>query len=330
MRNLEIENLAGRLLAVIRKKPGNRFHLADLAKKLKAQPAEIDHAVKTLASWHYKLKKGRESVVFVEAPDLLTDIEIRHNLKTKAMGRHVYAHRSVKSTNDIAAKLAESGAADGSIVVSEEQTKGRGRLGRQWHSPPGVGIYVSIILRPDFGPQKAPAISIMTAVALADTFSLHCPGQVRIKWPNDVLLSGKKAAGILTELSAEKGQVNHIIIGVGMNVNQRSGDLPAELLRTATSLRRVLKHKVRRVDLLQSFLVNLEKEYRSYRKYSLKKSHARIRRYSSLIGRTVKLRTGRQITRGTAVDIDINGCLIVELDGVRKAVTAGQVTVVKG
>jgi BirA family biotin operon repressor/biotin-[acetyl-CoA-carboxylase] ligase len=323
------DKLAEHLLALIRIKPGQPFDLVKLAHKLKVPVEEITAAAATLAGWDYRLKRRKQSLAFVGAPDLLTDLEISYNLETKQIGRSLSCYRTVQSTNDVLTQMAEAGAPHGTVVTSEEQTKGRGRLGRTWHSPPGTGIYISILLRPPFPPEKAPAISIMTALALADAIRVYLPDDVRIKWPNDVWIGGKKVAGILTELSAEKGKIDYIVVGIGINVNHGVGNFPEALRPIATSVRRALKRKVSRVELLRNFLRNFELEYDRYLKHGLKKSHARVREYSALIGLPIAVRTGNHEVAGLAVDIDVEGRLIIESDGRRVPVTAGEVTVVK-
>lgn len=323
------DQLAERLLAIIRAKPGQVFDRAKLAKKLKSTNEELAEAATTLADWKYRIKRRKSSLVFVGAPDLLTDIEIAHKLKTKQVGRNLSCYRTVQSTNDTLTQMAEAGAPHGTVVTSEEQTKGRGRLGRIWHSPPGTGVYVSILLRPPFPPEKAPAISIMTALALADAIRVYLPDDVRIKWPNDVWIGGRKVAGILTELSAEKGKIDYIVVGTGINVNHGVGNFPEELRPIATSIRRALKRKVGRIEVLQNFLRNFEAEYDRYVKHGLKKSHRKVRQYSALIGQPITIRTGNHEVTGMAVDIDVEGRLIIERDGVRLPITAGEVTVVK-
>lgn len=329
MGRLEIEQLADRLLPVLRKKPGAFTDYDSLAQKLKADKPSVQEAIETLASWDYKLKKRGEAVAFIEAPDVLTATEIAYGLKTKSIARNIFAYKAVKSTNDLAAEMAEGGQPEGTIVVADQQTKGRGRLGRRWYSPEGTGIYLSIVLKPEFPTEMAPAVSVLTAVALADTLVKYNPDDVRIKWPNDVLIGGRKVAGILTELAAEREKINHIIIGVGINVNQAAGDFPEEIRHLATSVRRSVKKKVRRVDLLQSFLANFEKEYAGYKRSGLKKSHAKIRKYSSLIGHEITIRSGRHEETGRAVDIDVDGRLVLERDGVKSLINAGEVTVAK-
>jgi BirA family biotin operon repressor/biotin-[acetyl-CoA-carboxylase] ligase len=324
----DLEALAERILPVIRAKPGRTHSLKHLSKRFRASEQEIGDALRLIAEWKYRLKADGSEVTFLGPPDLLTATEVGYGLKTKTLGRTIHAYRSVKSTNDLAAQLAAAGAPEGTIVTAEEQTKGRGRYSRDWHSPPHAGIYVSIVLRPTFQADRTPGLSIMTALALADTLEPYCPGRVRIKWPNDVLISGRKAAGILTELSAERQRIEHVILGVGINVNQRAEDFPAALRTSATSLRRVTRRKRSRVELLQRFLLQLEKEYAAYRRHGLQKSRSRSRRYSSLIGTRVILSRGREIIEGMAVDIDSDGSLLVRTDLETVSVSSGEVTVI--
>lgn len=331
MNQTERDSLTDRLISHLRKKPGEYFAWEKLTSKLQVERSEVDDALALAADWEYKLRVNRtKGVKFVAAPDLLTSTEILHGLKTHRLGRTVHAYRSVKSTNDLAARLAEDGAPEGVIVTAEEQTKGRGRLGRNWYSPPKTGIYLSIILRPSFPPEDAPGLSVMTAVALADTLVKWRPGLVQIKWPNDIWINGRKTAGILTELSAERNGIHHVIVGVGVNVNHQAGDFPEDLRATATSLRRELRRKVDRVALLQLFLVNFEKEYTAYLKYRLKKSLARVRKYSALFGREVTIQSGQSRRTGIVKDIDRNGALILQTATGLETITAGEVTVVKG
>jgi BirA family biotin operon repressor/biotin-[acetyl-CoA-carboxylase] ligase len=321
--------LAEQLLALIRTKPEQPLPADDLCRKLEVDREALDKSLLLLADWDYKIKKRRDSVAFVSAPDLLTEIEIACGLTTKQFGRRCHCYKAVKSTNDTAAQLAEQKAEHGTVVTAEEQLKGRGRLGRTWYSPPGTGIYVSVILRPNFVPDKAPAISIVAAIALADTFAKWVAADVQIKWPNDVWIGGRKVAGILTELSADRKKVHHIVVGIGINVNHTRGQIPEELSQIATSLRQAVRKPVRRIEVLQLFLKNFEREFRLYEEHGLSKSHGKVRRYSALIGQPVAVRIGRKIIEGTAEDIDTDGRLILRTAAGVVPVTAGEVTVVK-
>ena len=324
-----LENLADDILLAIRARPGRVRTVASLIAHFQISEEYLSQALQQITEWGYRLKRDRKGITFLNAPDLLTATEIGYKLKTKVLGQTIHAFNSVHSTNDIAIRLADEGAHEGTIVTSEIQTKGRGRLSRSWHSPPETGIYSSIILRPRFASDQAPGLSIMTALALADTIETYCPDQTKIKWPNDVLISGRKVAGILTELAAEGRHIEHVVIGVGINVNHRAEDFPEELISMATSVRRVTRRKQSRVELFQKFLVRLEKEYDSYKKRGLQTSRTRLRWYSSLIGRRIKLAMGRRIIEGTALDIGADGSLILETEQGEVSLSSGEVTVVK-
>lgn len=324
------DTLAELLLGTIRRKPSTPLSFDSLANKLHSDRDAILRSAKLLASWGYRINlRASSGIIFVSAPDHLTATEIRHNLKTKQIGSTIHAFRTVKSTNDLASAQADSGALEGTIVVAEQQTKGKGRLGRVWFSPPETGIYLSIILRPGFSPDQAPGLSLMTALALADTLAERCPKAVQIKWPNDLLLGGRKVAGILTELSADKDKINYVVVGVGINVNHGIGHFPEELRVTATSIRRHLKHKVSRVELLRDFLARFEREYARYRKTRLTAGHKRLRHYSSLLGKSVTVISASNRITGLATDIDRNGRLILRVDGELVPITAGEVTIEK-
>ena len=329
MNHLEHETLAERTLFVIRFASSSQT-IGALSKKTGADEAQIRTALEFLHDWGYKIRRTPHGeVAFISAPDLLSSTEISHHIRARRMGAVVKSYRTVKSTNDLASQFADDGATEGTIITAEEQTRGRGRLGRSWHSPAGMGIYVSIVLRPSFKPEEAPGVSLMTALALADAIAELGVHDVKIKWPNDILISGKKVAGILTELSADRGKINHLIVGVGINVNHKSEDFPDDIRSIATSLRRVLKHKVSRVELLARFLALFEKEYTLYSKDRLKKSHKRLVAYSSVIGQPVTVQSGKNVIAGIARDIDASGALVLQTADGAVTINAGEVTVVK-
>ncbi len=330
MTGTDLEKLADDILSRIRRRPGKPVSIASLQKAFKVQADDIFASLGQLKKLGYKIrKKTKGQIAFVAAPDSLTGTEVRYHLPTKFIGRKIHAYQSVKSTNDIAAQLAQTNATEGAIVTAEMQTRGRGRLGRQWFSPSRAGIYVSIILKPKFRPEAAPGLAVMTALALADAINKHTPGEVKIKWPNDIHVNGRKVAGILTELSADRNKVDYVVVGVGINVNHKPEDFPPELKPIATSLRAINRRKAPRLELLRQFLTNFESEYLRYQKGQLSRSRKRIIKYSSLIGQNVKLSFGNHIVEGKAVDIDATGALIIEKDGQRRVVTSGEVTVVK-
>lgn len=321
---------ADQLLTTVRRAKNKTLAVPPLLKKYALEKSELDAIIKTIRSWGYKLRYTSKLIKLLSTPDALIDTEIRYGLKSRLIGQKLHSYQTVKSTNTIAANLAEQGEAEGTIVTSEQQTKGKGRLGRSWESPPQTGIYLSIILRPTFKPEQAPGIAIMTALALAETAVKFTDGRVQIKWPNDLLIEKKKAAGILTELHADNNKINYIIVGVGINVNQTASDFPDSLKKNATSFRRINKRKLNRVELLQAFLCQFEKLYFKYKKTGQLSSLSKIRSYSSLIGKPVELQNGNIKINGIAKDIDPTGALIVQFpDGTMQPIRSGEVTVVK-
>jgi BirA family biotin operon repressor/biotin-[acetyl-CoA-carboxylase] ligase len=330
MNNASLNDLSDRVLKTLRGRSSGRFTLDQLSRKNKCEKSDIVFAINLLRQTGYEIKADRQKRFrLVSAPDIMLAAEITHGLKTKLIGRTVYAYKSVQSTNSLASQLAEVKAPEGSIVVAESQTKGRGRLGRSWHSPESAGIYLSIILYPDIDPATAPGLSLMTAVSLAETISAYKPKTLHIKWPNDCLVNGRKVAGILTELSADVGTINHVIVGVGINVNHRRRDFPPEISRIATSLRAELKKPVHRVEFLRLFLANFEKDYIRFKKSGLLLHRKKALQYSNLIGRKVRLDMSGKIISGKAIDIDKYGSLVLETPEGRQSFNAGEVTVLK-
>jgi BirA family biotin operon repressor/biotin-[acetyl-CoA-carboxylase] ligase len=325
-----LEKTADGLIAHLRKKSERYEKWDKLTARFDTDRETLCRAIELAAQWGYKFRVRMSlGAAFVAPPDVLSATELPHGLKTNWLGRPIYSYQSVKSTNDTAVKLVAKGAQEGAIITADEQRQGRGRLGRKWFSPPGTGIYLSIVLKPPFLPEDAPGLAIMTAVALADTLAVIRPGKVQIKWPNDIWINGRKVAGILTELSADRDKIHYVIVGVGINVNQRAADFPDDIRGIATSVRRELKRRILRVDLTQRFLCNFEKEYETYIRYRLKKSHRKIRKYSALIGKEVTLKLGRSSRTGLVKDIDKDGCLILQTAQGREKITAGEVTVAK-
>lgn len=322
-----LELLAEKILDKIKRQSKHTVDQAKLAKDLKISKDDIISAIDLIKSWGYSIKIDRRGrLLYISAPDSLISTEISYKLKTKSIGQKIHAYESVQSTNTVAHQLAASGAPEGTLVVAEHQTKGRGRLGRSWHSPENCGIYCSLILRPKIHPTKAPGISLITAVAVAETIAGYGDFNIGIKWPNDILLSGRKAAGILTELSAELDRINFIVIGIGINVNHKQTDFPEELKDLAISLRMAAKKEIGRVEFLQKMLYKFEKEYMIFKKSGLEKSRKKILKYSSLLYTEIDLKVGRKTISGKVIDIDKLGRLVVETANGTESFYAGEVT----
>ena len=330
MNDAALNLLSDELLADIRRKPSRYHTLEKLADTHHCRKSDILFSVDILRRTGYEIKSDtRDRLCFVSAPDLLLAAEITHRLKTAFVGQTVYAYNSVQSTNTAASKLAGANAPNGAIVVAESQTLGRGRLSRPWFSIEGAGIYLSIILYPDIEPIECPGLSIVTALALAETMAAYGSMKVEIKWPNDCLLNGRKAAGILTELSADMTNIEFVIVGIGININHRRRDFPAEMKKTATSIRAEAKKSIRRIDFLQKFLKLFERDYNRFCRSGLKPFRRRILAASSMLGKKIKLDMQGKIITGKAVDIDPHGSLVLETAEGRQSFCAGDVTVVK-
>lgn len=330
MHDARLNALSDGVLAALRSGRLQPSTVAQLAAEYDCQPSDVLFAIDLLRQTGYEITIDRKGAVrFVSAPDLLLPAEILHGLKTSFVGRTIYAYQSVQSTNHVAAQLAEAGAPDGAIVVAESQTRGRGRLGRSWHSPEKKGIYVSIILYPKIDPAEAPGLSVMTAVSLAATIRQYVSKEVTIKWPNDCLIAGRKTAGILTELAADRGKTEHVVVGVGINVFHSRKEFPREIARIATSIKAETKKKIRRIELLQRFLAQFEQDYRRFQEGGLKALHKKVLTYSDLIGKQVRLDVAGKIVSGTATDIDDYGNLVLVTPSGPRRFNAGEVTVVK-
>lgn len=261
----------------------------------------------------------------VEVPDRLTALELSPLLGTHDLGRVIHAFETIGSTNEHAFKLAQEGAFHGEIVVAEHQTAGRGRRGRQWVSPARKNLYFSAILRPELPPQRAPELTLVAAVALAETLT-EAGVDARIKWPNDVQVGGKKIAGILTELSADAERVHFVILGVGVNLNLRASELPEELLSTATSLWEARGEKVPRALFAAALWTRLEEWLDRHADAGFAPVRERWKALSSTLGQEVLVRSERRELRGVAEDIDESGALILRTsDGALERILAGDV-----
>jgi BirA family biotin operon repressor/biotin-[acetyl-CoA-carboxylase] ligase len=271
--------------------------------------------------------RSRAGYSLTGIPDRLFPEEIGEGLSTRFLGRKTCYCDSVFSTNNIAKELAAQGAAEGTLVVAEEQTGGKGRLGRQWCSTKYKGIFFSIILYPPLVPPEANVVTLITAVAMATAINNETGVMAGIKWPNDLLLNGKKICGILTELSAEMERINYMVVGVGVNVNQEESDFPEDMKASATSLRLQTGLKTSRVKLVQAFLREFEKWYDISLEQGFTPVLARWKEMSVSLNCPVRIHTPNSSWEGWAEDIDKDGALLVRLPGGElKRVISGEVS----
>jgi len=251
---------------------------------------------------------------------------IQAGVASPQFGRTIYCLDQVDSTNLFARRRAEQGASEGELVFAEEQTQGKGRLGRTWFSPPHLNLYFSLILRPEFGAAQASHVTLMAAVALAETLESVLSDPPEIKWPNDILVRGRKLAGILTESSCEGTRIRFVILGIGVNVNVPDDLMPVAIRETATSLYQVTGREFDRNRLAALLIQGLERCYKDLAGAGFAALTARWERYFRLKGRPIQVQMLDQITRGTALGIDADGALIIrDQEGVTQRILAGDV-----
>ena len=222
-------------------------------------------AIKQLEKDGYQIEAvNNKGYRLMESDDMMSAIEISANIDTKWVARNLVYHKETGSTNLDVKALAEEGKPEGTLVVADMQTTGRGRRGRAWVSPSGEAIYMSLLLRPDCNPDKASALTLVMALAVVEALEEIDPDGCGIKWPNDVVMNGKKVCGILTEMSAELDAIHYVVVGVGINVNQPSFE--GELADRATSLYMELGHKVNRSRFIARVMHYFEQEYEIFQK----------------------------------------------------------------
>jgi len=253
--------------------------------------------------------------------------KVKARLQTQIIGRTIHYLRQVTSTNDIAKELAARGAKEGTVVVAETQTHGKGRLGREWFSPEG-GIWLSIILRSKMSPKSASKLTLATSVAVARTIDRLYHLKAEIKWPNDVLVSGRKCCGILTETVSRGETTDFAVVGIGVNANINLSSLPEPLRNSTMSLKAELKTEIEREHFLSTLLNDVEKYYKAFTRGRFNAILKEWRSLCSHMGSHVKISSFDETFEGLAVDVDENGALLVRLqDGTICKVVSGDVTV---
>lgn len=303
----------------------------ELSKKLGISRTAIWKHINILREEGYNIESvNKKGYRLIGSPkDLLNPQNIYHNLKTEFIGKNIIHLESVDSTNDYLKKIGND-VQDGTVVISEEQTKGKGRLGRNWQSKSKEGIWMSIILKPEIIPYKAPFITLIAGAAIVKALNnLQVPAN--IKWPNDIIINNKKVSGILTELSAEIERINYVVVGIGMNV--KSLDFDKELEEKATSLYKENYH-LSRVEIVSQVLYEFENLYNDYIKNDYKEEILKIcKEYSAILNKDVYIIKDDEKELVKCIDISDNGNLIVmdDKDNIQE-ILSGEVSIrgVKG
>ena len=316
-----------KILQLLRESPSAFLSGEEISHRLKVSRTAVWKRITHLRALGYEIEAStRSGYRLVNSPDLLAPWEVQPLLKTKKMGRKIHYFQTLDSTNSKAYQLALNGAEEGEVVITESQEKGRGRLERQWFSPPFLNLYLSVILRPKIPPHQASLITLMAAVAAADAIQKFSGFLPLIKWPNDILLRDRKVAGLLNEIHSETDRIHFVILGIGVNLNMGEKMFPKEIRPMATSLMIETRQTISRKAFLQSLLLQLEKWYAIFLKQGSTVILKAWRDRAQIKGRRVKVISFGEILVGMAVDVDSDGALILETeDGRRKRVVAGDI-----
>lgn len=305
---------------------------AELAEQLGVSRAAVWSHIEELRRLGYGIVAGPHyGYRLTGEPDALLADDLMARLgNSRIIGRDIHVFEQTTSTNDVVEKLARDGVREGVVVFAESQTRGRGRLGRKWISPPRRGLWLSILLRPNLRPQETTQLTVASATALRRAILSQTRLRVEIKWPNDTLIGGKKVAGILTEMSAELDRVRHVILGIGIDVNQDAQEFPVELRKTATSLKIEHGESLSRAALATAVLSELDSEYSRICAGRFSEVAAEWMEHCTTIGKDVTVHIGDRKIRGRAESLDDDGALILRSEhGRLQRITGGDVTVEK-
>lgn len=270
-----------------------------------------------------KSKKGYRIISF---PDKLSENTLQWGLNTKWLGRTIIHRTTTESTQFVAHEAARDGAKHGTVIIADEQTKGKGRMNREWHSSKDQGIWLSIILRPELLPYLAAQLTLLTATVLADVVAKHASIKPQIKWPNDILIEQKKLSGILTEMQAEQDQIQYVVIGIGMNVNQELSELPDDIQNKATSLQIETGQRWDIKALIQEILQSFEVAYEEYIAKGFPPVKSKWESYGFKIGEMIQIKTMQDSWQSEFLGIAEDGALIATMrDGQPKNLYSAEI-----
>lgn len=320
------------ILATLRAAGNGAVSGTELSQRLGLSRATIWAHIAELRRLGYEIEASPHlGYRLVSAPDLLHADDLLARLgRTCVIGRDIRVFQQTTSTSDVVEKLARDGVKEGVVVFAEAQTKGRGRLGRKWVSPSGKGLWFSVLLRPDLRPQEVTQLTIAAATALWRAIHEQTGLVPEIKWPNDILIRGRKTAGILTELSAELDRVKHVVLGIGVNANAGTSEFPPDLRKAATSLRIESGRTVSRADLATATLRALDRDYARVCAGQFAEVADEWEEYCTTLGRQVVIALGDRRVQGRAEALGEDGALLVRTEhGLLERVIGGDVTLEK-
>jgi BirA family transcriptional regulator, biotin operon repressor / biotin---[acetyl-CoA-carboxylase] ligase len=305
---------------------GNAVASTELARSAGVTERELQRRISELQTLGYDIASNpHQGFRLIASPDALHPDDLLARLgETRVIGRDIRVFNETTSTNDVVEKLARDDVREGVIVFAESQTKGRGRMGRRWISPPGKGLWFSVLVRPPFPPDSATQLTVIAATAVARAIRDETGLVPQIKWPNDILLNGKKAVGVLTELAAELDRIKHVVIGIGVDVNVT--EFPAELQKIATSLACEAGRAIDRPALAARILRELDRDYTRICEGEFPNVAEEWEQQCVTLGRRVRIHAGPRELTGRAEALDASGALLLRTDhGHLERITGGDV-----
>ncbi len=303
---------------------------ASLCAELKVSRTAVWKRIKNLRKMGYRIDASRGRGYKLADADVkpFNGVEILSELSTEFVGRDIYFYDELTSTNMKASELAAAGAANGTVVISDSQSGGKGRLGRDWHSPAGSNLYTSIILRPEISPAVAPSMTLVFAVAVAEAIGEFTSTRPSVKWPNDILLNDRKVAGILTEMSSDMDRVAYIVSGIGVNINMDINKVPKILKNIVISLNDRAKEDISRAHFARTLYSSVEKWYKVYIVEGCAPIVGAWRKYFDAEGRKISVNTIDRVVEGLCMGIDDGGALLLrEPSGEVVKITSGEMAV---
>jgi len=307
-----MESTRTRLIALLSESKEEYISGQALSESLDISRNSIWKHMKELEKDGYEIEGvPRKGYRIKELPNKVSDNTVKWGLKTKWLGQSIIHKTSAPSTQLLIHKAARENAPHGTIAIADEQTEGRGRMNRPWHSTPGKGMWLSLLLRPDILPQQAPQLTLLTATVLADVIKNHTELEPLIKWPNDILLNNHKTAGILTEMQSEQDMIQYIVIGIGFNINHVKADLPDDIEKKATSLKIETGKDWPINDFIQYFLEAFEVAFERYISNGFPEVKKKWESYGFKIGEKIKIATPKKVDEATFHGIADDGALLI-------------------
>lgn len=314
------------ILQLFRETPSGFVSGEHISKILGVSRTAVWKQISSLRDLGYQIEAApSRGYRLLQSPDVMLAEELRHGLSVQVVGREIQTLAETDSTNARASALGDAGAPEGMVVIADRQTAGKGRLGRSWVSPEGVNLYLSVLLRPQILPMDASQLTFLSAVAVCRSIAAVSGLQPTVKWPNDVLLSGRKAAGLLNEMSSETDRVNYVILGIGVNLNMQAEQFPSQLRYPATSLAIETGRRISRVEFTRTLLAQIDALYELYKSHGPCPVLAEWEEYCDLTGKPIEVDCQSRLIRGVMSGLDTDGALLVKTADGLERVLAGDV-----